>query len=349
MMSNQVTESSSSRAPRNNVKEKPKRPLSAYNLFFQDERVKLLDSLPTPKCTKTKRSHGKIGFAGLARTLAEKWKVAPDSTNAIYEELAAKKKRQYALDMVKWAQEQEGDETQDNAGNCETPTTPEPDFEGILDEPQRESQQLAVATFTTEASVQIQEQRCEQPHERNRENWMPEADPFCMASQKPDTKIFVPPQHKVFTTNHSSSSDNQRYNRLGNVKAWAPSVTKADEACQQMRSETPMLDDPSAKLISSFLQQPGMADFVSKMYNLLSQSLSLEGRLSSLNAPILVQGHPYLAANPPALQLPPRPCEPPRGQAFAHHDALLGSLEPFERDTEYFLDDDSLFGDTFSP
>lgn len=50
--------------------DKPKRPLSAYNLFFADVRRKLLEQ----RRGNGAPTHG-IGFSNLAKTVAKQWKV----------------------------------------------------------------------------------------------------------------------------------------------------------------------------------------------------------------------------------------------------------------------------------
>ena len=95
---------------------KPKRPLSAYNIF-QHEREKIVSNAPdTPvtleslkidpkrkvKKRRHRKSHGKIGFADLARTIAEKWKTLDAESRAVFEACAAKEKERYADEIKNW-------------------------------------------------------------------------------------------------------------------------------------------------------------------------------------------------------------------------------------------------------
>uniref|UniRef100_A0A7S2VBS3 HMG box domain-containing protein n=1 Tax=Entomoneis paludosa TaxID=265537 RepID=A0A7S2VBS3_9STRA len=82
---------------------KPKRSLSAYNLFFQTERKKLLKTLPV-KGKKPRKSHGKIGFADMARTIAAKWKKITPDEKSEYDRLAALDKQRYKSQMVVYQQ-----------------------------------------------------------------------------------------------------------------------------------------------------------------------------------------------------------------------------------------------------
>jgi HMG-box domain len=96
---------------------KPKRPLSAYNIFFQHEREKIIskdESLSLehalwkirvshkPVKRRHRKSHGMIGFAELARTIAEKWKNLDNSQKLLYEEKAALEKSKYRVNVSKW-------------------------------------------------------------------------------------------------------------------------------------------------------------------------------------------------------------------------------------------------------
>lgn len=85
---------------------KPKRPLSAYNWFFQTERQRILEETPTRKEGKPRRSHGKIGFADLARMIAAKWKSLSKEERAIYDEKAAIDKQRYQREMDEWKEGQ---------------------------------------------------------------------------------------------------------------------------------------------------------------------------------------------------------------------------------------------------
>lgn len=104
---------------------KPKRPLSAYNLFFQHERDSILRSVDSPygfnhdanHCTlgtdpsvrRTNKSkkirpppHGKIGFAELAKIIGGRWKSLTSDERSRFNVLAEKEKERYNKDLIKW-------------------------------------------------------------------------------------------------------------------------------------------------------------------------------------------------------------------------------------------------------
>eukprot|EP00549_Striatella_unipunctata_P005102 CAMPEP_0118694408 /NCGR_PEP_ID=MMETSP0800-20121206/12506_1 /TAXON_ID=210618 ORGANISM="Striatella unipunctata, Strain CCMP2910" /NCGR_SAMPLE_ID=MMETSP0800 /ASSEMBLY_ACC=CAM_ASM_000638 /LENGTH=282 /DNA_ID=CAMNT_0006592869 /DNA_START=65 /DNA_END=913 /DNA_ORIENTATION=- len=91
-------------------KDKPKRPLSAYNIFFQQQREHILSNggtEPVPskddRARKNhKKSHGKIGFADLAKAVAQKWKTLQAADKVKYEEQAAVEKNRYKMELTKW-------------------------------------------------------------------------------------------------------------------------------------------------------------------------------------------------------------------------------------------------------
>eukprot|EP00977_Amphora_coffeiformis_P008734 scaffold1982_cov93-Amphora_coffeaeformis.AAC.56 len=74
---------------------KPKRPLSAYNYFFQFERARLLDALPVRAEGKPRRSHGKLGFRDMAKIIGGRWKAASEETRAYYAQFAEQDKERY--------------------------------------------------------------------------------------------------------------------------------------------------------------------------------------------------------------------------------------------------------------
>lgn len=100
----------------------PKRPLSAYNLFFRDERERILGAgsegkqseeagtavVPAegkPSSKKGKQKSG-IGFSNLAKTIATKWNELDKEIRAPYEEIAAGEKKKYDELVAEWRVEQ---------------------------------------------------------------------------------------------------------------------------------------------------------------------------------------------------------------------------------------------------
>lgn len=105
-------------------KNKPKRPLSAYNIFFRDERANILAGIPDKdeddedvedddnddgldgakkKSSGKKRKrppHGKIGFESLAKIVGQRWKELKPDELAKYKKLAD-------VDMVRYRAEME--------------------------------------------------------------------------------------------------------------------------------------------------------------------------------------------------------------------------------------------------
>lgn len=60
---------------------KPKRPLTAYNLYFHSERLRLIESRST-KNNKGKIVKGKVAFAEMARIISKRWNEADSSIRA---------------------------------------------------------------------------------------------------------------------------------------------------------------------------------------------------------------------------------------------------------------------------
>lgn len=119
------------KAAKKKEKGKPKRPLSAYNLFFKDERARILESIPSPlngkkdklpkvkaegdvegenaknvsanhtnSSTKRKKTpHGKIGFENLAKIIGKNWKELDPTKIDHYKMLADKDMKRYKDEM----------------------------------------------------------------------------------------------------------------------------------------------------------------------------------------------------------------------------------------------------------
>ena len=110
---------------------KPKRPLSAYNLFFQEERQKIVedpkamekvdddseattttnttttdhcDPSESPKKRKRYEPHRKMSFEGMAKTIAKRWKEISSDESKIqrYQEIAKIEKARYMKEVSEW-------------------------------------------------------------------------------------------------------------------------------------------------------------------------------------------------------------------------------------------------------
>ena len=101
---------------------KPKRPLSAYNIFFQLERDRIVNGheekvfsradvdkvriVPLELMPKRRepKIHGKIGFGDLAKIIGSKWKKLSDEEKLSFNERAKLEKIRYRRDVEKWIQ-----------------------------------------------------------------------------------------------------------------------------------------------------------------------------------------------------------------------------------------------------
>mmetsp|Transcript_9296 Transcript_9296/g.13611 ORF Transcript_9296/g.13611 Transcript_9296/m.13611 type:complete len:367 (-) Transcript_9296:237-1337(-) len=106
------------RPTRKKPKDKPKRPLSAYNFFFKEEREKILKVIlaDDPKSTdvndpedpdflndeligKLKKDDGKVSFEEMGKLIGKRWKSIEPGRHSKYSELAADDTERYKKEM----------------------------------------------------------------------------------------------------------------------------------------------------------------------------------------------------------------------------------------------------------
>ena len=223
---------------------KPKRPLSAYNLFFQTERIKLLESHSACEQKDGKKGHGKIGFGGLARKIADKWKVTDEIIKAHYKELAAKEKRQYALDMVEWAQRQEYVSPAAEGDTSKVERTEA--------KPQNRESSLSGSSDRFDHTTSLDEPSCRGVH-------------FINASPDPvgETAYSLPEQ------SYSCCFSPSRRQQTCVDVYHAQRPTNIGPTTQY--SQTPVASlQSSLEMLRTVMEQPGMADFMSQLHQVLS-------------------------------------------------------------------------------
>jgi hypothetical protein len=133
MASNAPTETKTKKV-RKKPKDRPKRPLSAYNIFFKEERARILQEIPTEKDEKEsaakdeskekdekvekveeeqeppvdgskpirkrkKLPHGKIGFESLAKVIGQRWQDLESDEVKYYKDKAEEDMKRYKIEM----------------------------------------------------------------------------------------------------------------------------------------------------------------------------------------------------------------------------------------------------------
>lgn len=122
------------------VLERPKRPRTAYNYFFQDERQKLLVELPVRASGRPRGgTHGKIGFADLAKTISAKWRAITVDQMVHYAGLANADKMRYQHQMQAYKEQQRrsaeaAEATRQHTLTAEPVTTTEASASDVQDE-----------------------------------------------------------------------------------------------------------------------------------------------------------------------------------------------------------------------
>ncbi|KAL7559942.1 hypothetical protein ACA910_008264 [Epithemia clementina (nom. ined.)] len=98
------------RTRRKQPKDKPKRPLSAYNIFFKEERARLLTKAPPADGGDSegqkRTANGKIGFENLAKIIGGKWQDLQPREVEYYKSKASADMDRYKKEMLEYNKKQ---------------------------------------------------------------------------------------------------------------------------------------------------------------------------------------------------------------------------------------------------
>lgn len=121
-MSEKKTPVSARKPIKRKPKDKPKRPLSAYNFFFKEERDKIIKAVNCedvnyqkeidPELTeelinKLRKDSGKVSFEEMGKVIGRRWKDVEGERMEYYNALAGGDTERYKKDMEKYNQKQE--------------------------------------------------------------------------------------------------------------------------------------------------------------------------------------------------------------------------------------------------
>jgi hypothetical protein len=112
------------RASKKKPKDKPKRPLSAYNFFFKEEREKILkqvqgeetvksdgddgeDSISDEVLSRLKKEGGKVSFEEMGKLIGQRWKNIDKDRLEQYSALASEDTERYKKEMEAYVERQE--------------------------------------------------------------------------------------------------------------------------------------------------------------------------------------------------------------------------------------------------
>eukprot|EP00977_Amphora_coffeiformis_P027927 scaffold34664_cov240-Amphora_coffeaeformis.AAC.7 len=116
--------------------DKPKRPLSGYNLFFRDKRKQLLEALPDRDGAKPRRTHGKICFKELATRISGMWNTLDEQNKSYYQALGQEEREKYYVELEKYKARQRAiEQATVPSSTMNVETTSVPSRTGILNSP----------------------------------------------------------------------------------------------------------------------------------------------------------------------------------------------------------------------